>query len=168
MLPQFELQVKRRMYAKRRRNERQRRVVIVIIATSGVLLLLICFNMYYIFRNKPDAGGDFVAGERGRKYSRLFRRRDTDTWISKDAQPFVSIILLSREVVTSLYNPYTAEKMTIDNGFSIGINLWEVDLLHLVNIPSYVYSVGRLRTHVLLSFFSGSRIKMNLPARRVT
>ena len=90
MLPQFELQHKRRMHAKRRRQEQRQKVAFVVFSVTCLLGLLIFFNIYYIYRNRPepvdyDAHGQpvFVG-----KTSNV--RRRSKNWIDQDSQPFVS------------------------------------------------------------------------------
>lgn len=106
MLPQFELQAKRRMHAKRKRERRQRRVVLIILSISGCLCILICYNLYYILRNNPNAHNDSDSEDmfpgdsshhhhhhnRWRKRIRGGSSRDEEAseknWVNKDAQPF--------------------------------------------------------------------------------
>jgi multidrug resistance efflux pump len=85
MLPQFELQAKRRLHhVKRRRQEQRRRVAIMVFSVTFLLGLLIFFNVYYIYRNHPSTGGSILENT----VSRV--RRRGDAWVAKDAQPFVS------------------------------------------------------------------------------
>lgn len=97
MLPQFELQAKRRMHAKRRRQEQRQKVALVIFSVTCLLAILIFFNIYYIYRNQPtpsNSTNDAESVTRKTGTSNKVRRRDP--WIAKDAQPFVSYLLLLR------------------------------------------------------------------------
>ena len=87
MLPQFELQHKRRMHAKRKREEQRKKVVLAVFSVTCLLALLIFFNVYYIYRNQPEAS-DFKDNIQGKKKGSIRKR---DIWIDKDAQPFVSL-----------------------------------------------------------------------------
>jgi len=91
MLPQFELQAKRRMHAKRRREQQRQKLALLVCSVTCLLAMLIFFNVYYIYRNNPAPGdyADNVKGSGGGSSGSNVRRRGP--WIGKDAQPFVSI-----------------------------------------------------------------------------
>lgn len=84
MLPQFELQKKRRMHAKRRRQEQRQKVFTVVVSVLCLLGALIVFNVYYIFRNEPQPSGN---GDVRSQTGGNVRRRGP--WVTPDAQPFV-------------------------------------------------------------------------------
>lgn len=85
MLPQFELQAKRRLHhVKRRRQEQRRRVAIMVFSVTFLLGLLIFFNVYYIYRSHSSTGDSIL----DKAVNRV--RRRGDAWVAKDAQPFVS------------------------------------------------------------------------------
>ena len=86
MLPQFELQKKRRMHAKRRRQEQRQKIFTVVVTVLCLLGAMIVFNVYYIFRNEPQPSGN--SDVRSQTGTGNVRRRGP--WITADAQPFVS------------------------------------------------------------------------------
>jgi len=92
MLPQFELQKKRRMHAKRRRQEQRQKVALIVFSITCLLGVLIFFNIFYIFRNTPESSNDGgrLQTEAQMKGARNVRRR-FGPWVSKDSQPFVSV-----------------------------------------------------------------------------
>lgn len=91
MLPQFELQHKRRMHAKRHRDEQRKRVVLILCSVTCCLALLIVFNVYYIYRNAPKVS-DYKDNVSGGSTRGGVRKREI--WIDRDAQPFVSCAML--------------------------------------------------------------------------
>ena len=84
MLPQFELQKKRRMHAKRRRQEQRQKIFRVVVSVLCLLGALIIVNVYYIFRNEPQPSNN---GDVRSKTGGNVRRRGP--WVTSDAQPFV-------------------------------------------------------------------------------
>ena len=85
MLPQFELQKKRRMHAKRRRQEQRQKIFRVVVSVLCLLGALIIFNVYYIFRNEPQPSNN--NGDVRSRTGGNVRRRGP--WVTSDAQPFV-------------------------------------------------------------------------------